>query len=218
MYRAIEMTLLQPAGGCSLQSCLRDADTTLTSVVSSQECIRALGQNKSHTPFRESKLTQVLRDSFIGTNSRTCMVSMFVIQLNPLTVCRCCNLAAQLHAPLLEGWNFGVKSSVSFALASVGKRQHESFSHSGSTLVHSVLSKSFTSQEVAAPRVHKKSVENWMQSLACSIGAVQKRLDHALTLTLFPNVSQLPNEICRASSLSKRQMWNSLWLSVCRQQ
>lgn len=40
-----------------------------------QECIRALGQNKAHTPFRESKLTQVLRDSFIGENSRTCMVS-----------------------------------------------------------------------------------------------------------------------------------------------
>lgn len=47
------------------------------SVVSAapQECIRALGQNKAHTPFRESKLTQVLRDSFIGENSRTCMVS-----------------------------------------------------------------------------------------------------------------------------------------------
>ncbi|EMP26496.1 Kinesin-like protein KIF2C [Chelonia mydas] len=40
------------------------------------ECIRALGQNKSHTPFRESKLTQVLRDSFIGANSRTCMIAM----------------------------------------------------------------------------------------------------------------------------------------------
>jgi kinesin family protein 2/24 len=43
--------------------------------VAPQECIRALGQNKAHTPFRESKLTQVLRDSFIGENSRTCMVS-----------------------------------------------------------------------------------------------------------------------------------------------
>lgn len=39
-----------------------------------QECIRALGRNKAHTPFRASKLTQVLRDSFIGENSRTCMV------------------------------------------------------------------------------------------------------------------------------------------------
>ncbi|KAK4815584.1 hypothetical protein QYF61_004799 [Mycteria americana] len=41
----------------------------------SQECIRALGRNKPHTPFRASKLTQVLRDSFIGENSRTCMIA-----------------------------------------------------------------------------------------------------------------------------------------------
>lgn len=46
-----------------------------------QECIRALGQNKAHTPFRESKLTQVLRDSFIGENSRTCMVSSVALEM-----------------------------------------------------------------------------------------------------------------------------------------
>ena len=40
-----------------------------------QECIRALGRNGAHLPFRASKLTQVLRDSFIGEKSRTCMVS-----------------------------------------------------------------------------------------------------------------------------------------------
>lgn len=36
------------------------------SLLSLKECIRALDQGKSHTPFRGSKLTMVLKDSFIG--------------------------------------------------------------------------------------------------------------------------------------------------------
>ncbi|RGB36084.1 P-loop containing nucleoside triphosphate hydrolase protein [Rhizophagus diaphanus] len=38
------------------------------------ECIRALDQNKKRIPFRDSKLTQVLEDSFVE-NSRTCMIA-----------------------------------------------------------------------------------------------------------------------------------------------
>ncbi|KAI9258266.1 P-loop containing nucleoside triphosphate hydrolase protein [Sporodiniella umbellata] len=44
------------------------------SLLALKECIRALDKDKQHTPFRQSKLTQVLKDSFVG-HSRTCMVA-----------------------------------------------------------------------------------------------------------------------------------------------
>jgi len=44
------------------------------SLLALKECIRALDQDKKHTPFRGSKLTLVLKDSFVG-NCRTVMIA-----------------------------------------------------------------------------------------------------------------------------------------------
>jgi hypothetical protein len=55
------------------------------SLLALKECIRALGRKGAHLPFRASKLTQVLRDSFIGEKSKTCMVSV-VMQISK---CQC---------------------------------------------------------------------------------------------------------------------------------
>ncbi|ULU00020.1 hypothetical protein L5515_003788 [Caenorhabditis briggsae] len=46
------------------------------SLLALKECIRGMARNSSHVPFRQSKLTMVLRDSFIGEKSRTVMISM----------------------------------------------------------------------------------------------------------------------------------------------
>ncbi|KAG0587846.1 hypothetical protein KC19_2G195600 [Ceratodon purpureus] len=44
------------------------------SLLALKECIRALDNEQGHIPFRGSKLTEVLRDSFVG-DSRTVMIS-----------------------------------------------------------------------------------------------------------------------------------------------
>ncbi|XP_068167477.1 kinesin-like protein KIF24 isoform X2 [Antennarius striatus] len=44
------------------------------SLLALKECIRSLDQEQLHTPFRQNKLTQILRDSFVG-DSMTCMIA-----------------------------------------------------------------------------------------------------------------------------------------------
>ncbi|KAI8984391.1 P-loop containing nucleoside triphosphate hydrolase protein [Mycotypha africana] len=63
----------QDRGEANTQTRMEGAEIN-KSLLALKECIRALDQNKSHTPFRGSKLTQVLRDSFTG-DSRTCMIA-----------------------------------------------------------------------------------------------------------------------------------------------
>ena len=57
---------------CARQTRMEGAEIN-KSLLALKECIRFLDQNKRHVPFRGSKLTEVLRDSFVG-NCRTVMI------------------------------------------------------------------------------------------------------------------------------------------------
>mmetsp|Transcript_10619 Transcript_10619/g.20520 ORF Transcript_10619/g.20520 Transcript_10619/m.20520 type:complete len:470 (-) Transcript_10619:1685-3094(-) len=76
-----KMTFIDLAG-CERGADVRDTDRQTRidgaeinkSLLALKECIRAMDQEKQHTPFRGSKLTQVLKDSFVG-NCRTLMIA-----------------------------------------------------------------------------------------------------------------------------------------------
>ena len=45
------------------------------SLLALKECIRALDQGARHVPFRQSELTQILKESFVGENGHTVMIA-----------------------------------------------------------------------------------------------------------------------------------------------
>lgn len=46
-----------------------------TSLLALKECIRAIDGKSQHVPYRQSKLTQILKDSFVSKHARTAMIA-----------------------------------------------------------------------------------------------------------------------------------------------
>jgi hypothetical protein len=64
------------------------------SLLALKECIRSMDMTHSHAPFRQSKLTHILRDSLVGTKTRTCLMA----NVSPPDDCCQCSLNTLQYA------------------------------------------------------------------------------------------------------------------------
>ena len=80
-----KFSLIDLAGNeCGADTISSDRQTRLEgaeinkSLLTLKECIWAMGRDE-HIPFRGSKLTLILRDSFLGKYAKTCMVNFIFV-------------------------------------------------------------------------------------------------------------------------------------------
>jgi hypothetical protein len=64
------------------------------SLLALKECIRSMDMSQSHAPFRQSKLTHILRDSLVGSKTRTCLMA----NVSPPDDCCQCSLNTLQYA------------------------------------------------------------------------------------------------------------------------
>ena len=64
------------------------------SLLALKECIRSMDMTHSHAPFRQSKLTHILRDSLVGSKTRTCLMA----NVSPPNDCCQCSLNTLQYA------------------------------------------------------------------------------------------------------------------------
>lgn len=64
------------------------------SLLALKECIRSMDMTHSHAPFRQSKLTHILRDSLTGCKTRTCLMA----NVSPPDDCCQCSLNTLQYA------------------------------------------------------------------------------------------------------------------------
>lgn len=64
------------------------------SLLALKECIRSMDLTHSHAPFRQSKLTHILRDSLVGSKTRTCLMAT----VSPSDDCCQCSLNTLQYA------------------------------------------------------------------------------------------------------------------------
>ena len=78
----------------NLRQTRREGAQINSSLLALKECIRSLDMTHSHAPFRQSKLTHLLRDSLVGSKTRTCLMA----NVSPPDDCCQCSLNTLQYA------------------------------------------------------------------------------------------------------------------------
>ncbi|CAF0858388.1 unnamed protein product [Adineta steineri] len=78
----------------NLRQTRREGAQINCSLLALKECIRSMDLTHSHAPFRQSKLTHILRDSLVGSKTRTCLMA----NVSPPSDCCQCSLNTLQYA------------------------------------------------------------------------------------------------------------------------
>lgn len=111
------------------------------SLLALKECVRALDSNSSHVPYRASKLTLVLKDSFTKNQSRTVMI----VNVSPAASSADHTLNTLRYADRIKETQVGDRKEKIYEEASVPPAPHSRESRDRSA-----------SPKVAAPNVNNK--------------------------------------------------------------
>lgn len=148
------------------------------SLLALKECIRALDLQHEHTPFRGSKLTQVLKDSFIGANCMTLMIANVspssISVEHSLNTLRYAYRVKELRPPIVstdvplsrcssslsEKENSSLSDEQVVATNEYVPKRRESLAREHDRLIGVILS-----EEENLISVHRKSLETFVQML-----------------------------------------------------
>ena len=79
-----------------------------SSLLALKECIRSMDMTHTHAPFRQSKLTHILRDSLVGSKTRTCLMA----NVSPAEDCCQCSLNTLQYASRIRDISIRQSSSI----------------------------------------------------------------------------------------------------------
>ncbi|CAH1798118.1 unnamed protein product [Owenia fusiformis] len=143
-----------------------------TSLLALKECIRSIDQEKSHTPFRQSKLTHVLKESFTG-DSKTCMIA----NISPTNLSSEHTLNTLRYADRVKELQTDIKESIKNSMLNNNSRNS---SQQNQSILQSPIPNAHTSRSQAMTKEHQKAgqpVTNAHQTPAGDNTATMDKVD-----------------------------------------